>query len=247
MTYIISVDPSRIRAYGALWRGGCVVRVEALADYQASFARFDLPVSLFVTEQVTVFGGAANARALVQVAYDAGLRAGPFAARGVPCVALTPSEWRAALGVQDAHKTRPKRAVDSGVRAVVLRDAPGAEVALATHRGPRGAMPQDAFDAIAIGLAAERMLSRLGREAFLEHHAMPRNLSKSREAEGPEAQPAPMIGGAALEPSRDLIAEAKAAYGDGHARNWLELNSGLVAGLDARTMRRVIAALRGES
>lgn len=241
MTYILSVDPSRTRAYGALWRGGCVVRVEALSGYESGYDCFDRPLSLFVTEQVTVFGGAANARALIQVAYDAGLRAGPFAARGVPCVALTPSEWRAALGVQGAHKTRSKRDVDADVRAAVLRDAPGAEAALVPHKGSRGALPQDAFDAIAIGLAVERMRTRLGHEAFAEHHAMPRDLSKSRVAPSTD-----MVAGAVLEPRRDLVAEAKAAYEDGQARNWAELNSGLVAGLDDRTMRRVIAALRGE-
>jgi hypothetical protein len=249
MNYILSVDPSRTRAYGALWRDGCVVRVAALSGYESGYDRFDpnQPLALFVTEQVTVFGGAANARALIQVAYDAGLRAGPYAARGVPCVALTPSEWRSALGVQGAHKTRAKRAVDADVREVVLRDVPGAEAALAPFKGSRGALPQDAFDAIAIGLAAERMRTRLGHEAFAEHHAMPRDLSKSRAALEPEAQLAPMLAGAVLESRRDLVAEAKAAYEDGQARNWAELNSGLVARLDDRTLRRVIAALRGES
>jgi hypothetical protein len=242
MTYLLSVDPSRTRAYGALWRGDCVIRVEELSDYQASFARFDLPVSLFVTEQVTVFGGAANARALIQVAYDAGLRAGPFAARGVPCVALTPSEWRAVLGVQGAHKTRSKRDVDADVREVVLRNVPGVEAVLEPHKGSRGALPQDAFDAIAIGLAAGRMRTRLGHATFVEHHAMPRDLSKSRAAPSTD-----MVAGAVLEPRRDLVAEARAAHEDGQARNWAELNSGLVSGLDDRTLRRVIAALRGES
>ena len=171
---LLSIDPSSSNAHAALWLDGVLQCVERLYVYEGP--RWD--IDLFVTEQMTVFTKA-GARALIQVAYDAGMRAGPFAAVGVPCVALLPDEWRAELGVPGAHKTRTKRAVDADVRSACITAVPGLDAFVAPLKGPRGGLAQDAYDCVAIGLAAYRLIHRLGYAPVVSHCMMPRDLEKS--------------------------------------------------------------------
>lgn len=171
---IISVDPSAGNAHAALWLDGTLQRVERLVSYEGP--HWD--VDLFVTEQMTVFN-MAGARALIQVAYDAGMRAGPYAEAQVPCVALLASEWRAELGIEGANRSRKKAAVDADVREACLREVPGLERILSPLRGARGRLAQDAWDCVAIGLAAYRLIGRLGLGTLVGHCRLPRDLRRS--------------------------------------------------------------------
>lgn len=170
---ILSVDPSAGNAHAALWHDGLLRHVEHVTDYGEAEA-----IDLFVTEQMVVFS-MAQARSLIQTSYDAGMRAGPYAEAHIPCVALLASEWRAELGVEGANRSRKKAAVDADVRAACLREVPGLERILAPLKGPRGRLAQDAYDCVAIGLAAYRLIGRLSLGPLVEHCRMPRDLRKS--------------------------------------------------------------------